>query len=345
MHTDAGTTALPETGPLGPWQRELDRELAAVQVRSRQEHAFDGALGTLRLGYLRLLSLEADPVYLSRPPRLVDRAPADAVAVALQQSGTAALTQDGRGAVLLPGHLAVIDLRRPFALEQKERFRQRLFRVPARALNVPAAHVRWTTGRAFAPGDGVVALLAPFLDRLADDAGRIPPAVGDRLAGNVTDLLAALVDACAEGGDDRTGVADDDHLPAAVRRYIDRNLSDPGLTPESIATAHRISVRYLHRLFEGEGVTVSKLIQRRRVEECGKELARRGRVAPTISAVALRWGFHSPAHFSRAFKAVYGCSPRDWRTAEPVPAAPHPSGDSPGAPGVRRARQVLGDMP
>lgn len=67
-----------------------------------------------------------------------------------------------------------------------------------------------------------------------------------------------------------------------------------------------MSVRYLHRLFEGEETTVCRLIQRRRLEECSRELARRGRATPTVAAVAHRWGFTSPAHFSRVFRAAYG---------------------------------------
>uniref|UniRef100_UPI0035A156A4 AraC family transcriptional regulator n=1 Tax=Streptomyces lunaelactis TaxID=1535768 RepID=UPI0035A156A4 len=32
-----------------------------------------------------------------------------------------------------------------------------------------------------------------------------------------------------------------------------------------------------------------------------------------VAAVAHRWGFLSPAHFSRVFRAAYGLPPRAWR--------------------------------
>lgn len=124
-------------------------------------------------------------------------------------------------------------------------------------------------------------------------------------------------DASDPDDDDHAGAARD-RLVRSVLRHIDRHLGDPDLGPESIAAAHRISVRYLHRLFEDEAVTVSRLVQRRRVEECAKELARRGSVSATVSAVSSRWGFHSPAHFSRAFKALYGHPPGRWRGAAPA---------------------------
>ncbi|TDC36686.1 helix-turn-helix domain-containing protein, partial [Actinomadura sp. KC345] len=32
-----------------------------------------------------------------------------------------------------------------------------------------------------------------------------------------------------------------------------------------------------------------------------------------ISAIAARWGFTSPAHFSQTFRTAYGLSPRQFR--------------------------------
>lgn len=103
-----------------------------------------------------------------------------------------------------------------------------------------------------------------------------------------------------------------------------RHLDDPGLSAEGVARAHLISVRYLHRLFQDEGVTVGRLILRRRVEECARELARRGGVSPSISVVATRWGFRNAAHFSRAFKAVHGQSPQQRRRLVAASAAGSP---------------------
>lgn len=106
-----------------------------------------------------------------------------------------------------------------------------------------------------------------------------------------------------------------------IKDYIRGHLADPGLSPEGIAAAHRVSVRYVHKLFQSEEATVRRWIQRQRLEMCRHDLSRHATAAPTVSAVAQRWGFVSPSHFSRVFRAAYGTSPRDWqataRTAEP----------------------------
>ena len=54
--------------------------------------------------------------------------------------------------------------------------------------------------------------------------------------------------------------------------YVELHLTDPDLSPEVIARAHHISVRYLHKLFKGEGTTVGRWIPRRRLEECRRDL-------------------------------------------------------------------------
>ncbi|WP_326600497.1 helix-turn-helix domain-containing protein [Streptomyces sp. NBC_01803] len=307
------TASVPEAERVSAWQRAVRHLLAPVRVTPRRtQHAFEGSVAAVDLGYLRVLSVEADPMRLSRDARLVAAAPENRLALAVQASGTALLHQDGRSAVLRPGELALFHLRRPFTLEQRQRFSLHLLRLPEQSLGSAAGGVDRITGRAITPAGGVAALLAPFVTGLVADAARITAPVGDRLAGNAADLLATLVDELAGAGDSDRGNARD-HLLPLIRRYIDENLRDPELSPERVAGAHRISVRYLHRLFEAEETTVRKLIQRRRVEECAHELVRRGRAAPTISTVARSWGFQNPAHFSRAFKAVYGHSPRHWR--------------------------------
>jgi len=95
----------------------------------------------------------------------------------------------------------------------------------------------------------------------------------------------------------------DDALRDRVLGYIEARLSDRDLAPPRIAAAHPIPLRRAPRLFEEHPSTVAALIRQRRLERCRAELARGDR---TVTAVATRWGFADPAHFSRLFKATYG---------------------------------------
>ncbi|OKJ25900.1 helix-turn-helix domain-containing protein [Streptomyces sp. CB01580] len=268
-----------------------------------------------RIGYVRLSTLEADAVRVSRTAALISRGPRteQQVGVGVQVSGRAVLEQDGRRAEVAPGGLVLYDTARPYSVDYPERFRTHLFHLPRRLLGAPESDLRCVAGTAVGPTEGCGPVLLPFLGVLAASARSVSAPVGDRLAGSVADLLSVLVSQQAAGRKADEPVAPNEHLVRRVREYIDNHLADPELRPERIARAHHISVRYLHRLFESEGVTVGRLVQQRRLEACARELGRRGRTVPSVSAVAQRWGFVNPAHFSRAFRAAYGVSPREWR--------------------------------
>ncbi|WP_417847138.1 helix-turn-helix domain-containing protein [Streptomyces viridiviolaceus] len=307
------TASVPDRDKVAYWNEAVSRTLVPMTVAPLGDGPFDGRIATHRLGYLQISTLEADAERVSRTPALITRSPEALVAVGVQISGTATFVQDGRRAKMHAGDLVLYDTTRPYSFEYPRRFAAHVFQLPRRALGVPDSDIRRVTGDAIGTEDGLGAMLLPFLANLASSADSYPAAVANRLAGNVVELFATLIAERAHTG----GAAADTargHLVLQVREHIDRNLGDPALSPESIARTLRISIRYLHRLFEDEETTVARLIQQRRLEECSRELARRARTAPTVSSVAQRWGFVSPAHFSRAFRAAYGVSPREWRS-------------------------------
>lgn len=92
-------------------------------------------------------------------------------------------------------------------------------------------------------------------------------------------------------------------------RYIELNLGDGGLTPFKVAAAHGVSLRYLHLVFAEQDTSIGRWVRQRRLSHCHRELSQAGR-GGNITEVALRWGFNDMAHFSRAFRAQYGTSPR-----------------------------------
>jgi AraC-like DNA-binding protein len=56
-----------------------------------------------------------------------------------------------------------------------------------------------------------------------------------------------------------------------------------------------------------------KYIQRRRLEKCASQLSNPMWCGHTISEIAFSWGFNSSAHFTRAFRAHFGVTPREYR--------------------------------
>ncbi|MGW4128566.1 helix-turn-helix domain-containing protein [Amycolatopsis japonica] len=100
-------------------------------------------------------------------------------------------------------------------------------------------------------------------------------------------------------------------LARAAMEIAERRLTDPELTPASLARELNVSVRTLHRAFAMAEESVAAYIRRRRLEHARLELAAPlGR--PSVSEVAARWQFADSSHFIRAFKNHYAQTPAEF---------------------------------
>ncbi|MFE1953523.1 helix-turn-helix domain-containing protein [Streptomyces sp. NPDC059524] len=277
------------------------------------EEVRSGTIRTAALGRVQAVTVESEPQVARRTRRLISCADNENyVVVKLLSRGGARVEQDARDSVVRPGQLFVYDMARPISLALPEPFQTKSLVLPRTVLGLGEADVARITATPLGAESAIGGLLSPFLSQLVDSAESCPEPAGELVARNVVDLLTVLADE-RRGADTLESPSGSRVLLTRIRAFIDGNLSDPDLTPEVVARAHHISVRYLHKLFEGEGITVSRWIQRRRLEECRRALARRDATRTTVAAVAHRWGFTSASHFSRVFRAAYGQSPVDWR--------------------------------
>ncbi|WP_327380607.1 cupin domain-containing protein [Streptomyces sp. NBC_01207] len=225
------------------WQEALAQWLAPIEVTAHGSRPFQGVLATAHLGYLRLLSLNADPVRLRRGHLPVPDAQRGMLTVALQGKGTGVLAQDGRSTPLRPGALSVVDLGKPFSLDQRQRFDLTLFQLPERAVGAAVWRMTRLTGRAVVPAeDGAGALALAFLEGLPRTAAEVSPDVGDLLAGAAADFLTTLLEPAAEA----SGTSRPAGRPATIsyRRSVTSSTNtSPTPTCARKASPHRIRSR------------------------------------------------------------------------------------------------------
>ncbi|MFJ5306816.1 helix-turn-helix domain-containing protein [Streptomyces sp. NPDC088350] len=309
------TDSLPVQHRRAYWREALSRTFGAVTMNVPDE-VYSGTIRTSPLGRLQTITVDGDSLYALRTNRLVAQGrEEECVVVKLLDRGTARLTQDGREADLRPGDIFVYDMARPVRLDLPRSFRTKAVVLPRDVLGLSESDLTRITASPVRPDSPLGGLLSPFLTGLVDTAAAYPPRIGELMARNVVDLLSVLVD-------EQLGrtIADtrraDRALLLRIQAFVDQHLADPDLGPKVIARVHHISLRYLHKLFESEDVTVNRWIQRRRLEGSRRELARRDAASRSVAAVAHRWGFTSAAHFSRSFRAAYGMTPSEWRGAQ-----------------------------
>ncbi|WP_062651699.1 AraC-like ligand-binding domain-containing protein [Streptomyces maremycinicus] len=315
MMLTVSTDALPEPDRFAYWREELMASFLPVLLEPADTRPFNGRISAVGLGPARVSSVLTTPMNCLRTKRHMNRDEQPYVLVVLQVTGRSTVEQDGREACLSPGDLVLYDTTRPFrttpvtgdgSLQE-----QRVLNVPQTLLGLSETDLRRFTATVIRGDYGLGAMFIPFLLALAEEASVCSPSAGARLAGHAADLLFTLLHERIGGPPDTLTPAQQ-ALVDRVEAYINAYLSDPALSPEAIAQAHHISVRYLHKLFQLRQSTVSSFIRQRRLEECRREL-RRGMGAFSVAAVAQRWGFASPAHFSRLFRNAYGVPPSNWQ--------------------------------
>jgi AraC family transcriptional regulator, positive regulator of tynA and feaB len=215
--------------------------------------------------------------------------------------------QDGREARLRPGDFTLCDLTRPHVFRCDGPCNLLVVGIPRLLLLRYVAFPEELTAVTMSCRDSMNGLVSDYLHTLW---GRFPQGLPLSDAWQVCqatmNLVGGAYERLAQDGSPRRSAASAHR--ARIRCYIEKHLTDPDLTPASIASGCQINVRYMHRLQALENETLARYILRRRLEECARALA-----APqqrrSVTEIAFLHGFKSATHFGRAFRDRYGVTP------------------------------------
>ncbi|MEW2305000.1 helix-turn-helix domain-containing protein [Streptomyces sp. NPDC006655] len=188
-----------------------------------------------------------------------------------------------------------------------------VLRLPPRALPIPDGLLGRLAGRPVPSASGPAALLAGFLESVADVASSLAAARTERLGTAAIDLAAEFLASLPTARTPAPQASRHDALLGRLTSYITRHLADPDLSPRTVASAHHISVRSLHYLFRRDNRTVSRYILEQRLRRCRVDLSDPSLSGVSVGRIGSRWGFSCDAVFCRTFKQAYGLPPGEWR--------------------------------
>jgi AraC-like DNA-binding protein len=110
----------------------------------------------------------------------------------------------------------------------------------------------------------------------------------------------------------------------------------------AIARRQRLTPRYVHKLFEGEGLTFSAFVLCRRLSRAHRLLSDPRLGDRTIGSVAFDVGFGDVSYFNRTFRRRYDATPSEISLAADRDTSWHGSLSPPGCPIGRWSSATVG---
>ncbi|MEV7127608.1 helix-turn-helix domain-containing protein [Streptomyces sp. NPDC093260] len=322
LTTVLDTAHLPPADRAAAWGETTGQALMTTRVRFLDPDRVEARIQTMALGPVQLSVMSYTPLSSRRTPRLIRQSDPEMYQLALTLAGQQSIEQARAYASLNPGDLLLYDSSRSFTATAGPKppgARAMLLQFPRHLLPLPENAVAPLCGTALDGRAGIGRLLHQLLTGLADTHADLTSADSTRLGTTALDLTAALI----AHHTDRQSL-----LPAGSRQramfeqisaYITTHLHEPDLTPGAVAAAHFISTRYLHRIFQQHGTTVSDAVRQQRLARCRRDLADPSQRTVPIAVIAMRWGYPRPSDFTRAFRAALGMTPSEYRAASQDP--------------------------
>jgi AraC family transcriptional activator of tynA and feaB len=307
------TEELPDHEQFAYWREVLCEAFVTLRPerpRGQNSRRFPSCVTAHPLSTINVTTVQSKAHHVIRGDPEIRKSPQEVYFLNLQLAGRCRYETEGRETIVGPNEFAIVDSTRPYFLDFIDDWNVLSFRIPRHMLRPLLRAPDCSTGICVSSRQAVGQITVDFLKSLALRVGDLPSDAMEPLAGDLVNLTALSLGATEEvraagRQSARRG------LYAAIMKFVETNLADPGLSATSVAAHFRISTRYLHRLFEEGGKSFGQIVLERRLLRCAQDL--NASMAGRISDVAFRWGFSDISHFNKSFRQRFGFPPREYR--------------------------------
>ena len=293
----------------GVWARTATSVFPGLSISGMPAAAPVGQIRSIAMGGGSLWSIRSAPVLVSYSPTHGDDDSRASISLMLQLDGSMLVSQNHRACELQTGDMCLVDERFPFHLQGQGCSEIVFLRMPRRAVLGRHPYIDHHTAGLLGRDDPGVGLLRDTLVRVV----RTAPDLDEEQRGSVLSAMIHLLGAAASPR--AAPDADGNWRVRAAVGFIEMNLSDGDLNADQVARAQGVSRRRLDQVLrQAMGLSVTGQIWHRRLQQAASDLTDPRYRAQSVSQIAFGVGFEDAAHFSRAFKARFGQTPRDWRS-------------------------------
>lgn len=278
-----------------PMQIEADR---------RVRECFDAQIEATLLDSVHVVRVTTSPLAVRRRAQDIARIDDPPYLVKFQTKGESLWCQRGRQVHARPGDFIICSTAEPYSLTFKGSYEMPVLVVSRSIMRRLTPNPDQFLGLRMCGEEADCGLLSSFVTQVVSRMNKLPEQIARRVEVNILDLLGGVLSVRAARG----AMTRAQQL-AQIKTYIADHLRDRSLTPAQIAYAFGVSTRYVHAIFEMEGVTVGRYIRSLRVAACRRVLESAEAAHWSLTDIALSWGFYDLSHMTRCFRAEFGAPP------------------------------------
>jgi len=295
------------------WTELIWHMLGRLRSETFGDENFHGRMVHGEVGSVKMCRLSAGRHRVVRTPDLIRQDDRGYLKLVVQLEGSTWFEQNGRKTLLAPGEWSIYDTMKAYSVSNTSPIEQLVLLVPREKVLTERMKADELMVQRYSARAGIGRLACDLMGAAFDEIPGSTPQSAEAIGDAITQLLRhSLLE--------RSGIATDlshrEALRDRIKAYIVRNLRDPGLSIDQIATTFRCSKRNLHKAFSHDGATISEYIWRLRLERCRDDLLSPSCAWKSITEIAFSWGFNSSTHFSKAFREAFGSPPRLYRLRE-----------------------------
>lgn len=295
---------------LAAWGEMVWQLLGRLRSDAYGDERFGGRLEYADVASVRLCRLTASRHRVVRTPDLIRKDDRGFLKLVVQLRGSAWFEQDSNKVLLQPGEWSIYDTMRAYTVANVSPIEQLVLLIPREKILTDGLRPDGLMVQRYSARSGIGRLACQFMSTAFDEVA----ACGPVAATDIADTIAQLVrHSLLERAGQARPIAARESLRDRIKSFIDAHLRDPQLSMDQIAAACNCGKRNLHKVFRDEGTTISQYLWYARLDRCRSDLENPALADRSITDIAYSWGFNGSAHFSRAFKAEYGVSPRLYR--------------------------------
>lgn len=304
------TSDVPASRSLGAWRDFMSMIYYRVDVSSPRAEGLRGELRELQLGPVGLSRFNSDQQRVFRHRSSAKQDNSDHFVFIFPRQGQCYFDQAGRSADFGPGSVVMLRSSESYEASCGDGFENVTIKVPAPVLEARVETIGARCASLDAANPVIVPIVADMAARLIEAQDGLP-VDESHLSQSLIELLAAMM----AGGPEAGSHEDSSRGMMLVWRsklaaYIRRHMMDPDLSPEHVARAHGISVRYIHRIFQNQGTSFGRWVLEQRLKAARAAIVADRSSCKTLQAIAFDCGFSNQSHFSTSYKELFGETPR-----------------------------------